>query len=129
MVAETWEERTVPLAFVAIGALFSIKLVGRDAEDVVALDADAVNVHLLLGRGLGGVGNFFRSARIRSAAHAGILARRCSGRSFDLASLKTGHYMASALIQERAQTGLSEPRAASSVIHHASQEVLPATSC
>jgi hypothetical protein len=34
------------LALVAIGAMFCIKLVGRNTEDVVALDAHAVDVAL-----------------------------------------------------------------------------------
>jgi hypothetical protein len=34
------------LAFVTIWALFGIELIGRDAKDVVALDADAVNEDL-----------------------------------------------------------------------------------
>jgi hypothetical protein len=54
-------------------ALFGIELISRDAEDVVALDANAVDENL---RRLGKLLRTFRSARdrsVKSLAHAGIL--------------------------------------------------------
>jgi hypothetical protein len=39
-------------ALVAVGALFGIKPIGRDAEHVIALDADAVNDRADDGTGL-----------------------------------------------------------------------------
>jgi hypothetical protein len=67
--------------FVTDRALFGIKPVGRDAEHVIALDADAVDDRTYDGAGLGG---FDQAARRRSdsflgralSRHGRILARR-----------------------------------------------------
>ena len=74
--AETRNEPMVPLTLVAIRALFGIKLIGRDAEDIVALSAYAVDKGLLrpsrLRRPLCLVGTWW----VGSSAHSGILAWR-----------------------------------------------------
>ena len=51
-----------------IGALLGIKPVGRDAEHIIALDADAVDDGTYDGAGLGGFG---RASRRRSSGLLG----------------------------------------------------------
>jgi hypothetical protein len=56
-----------------VWALFGIEFISRDAKDVVALDANAVDENL---RRLGRMLRTFRAARdrsVRSLAHTGIL--------------------------------------------------------
>jgi hypothetical protein len=61
------------LAFVTVRALLGIELISRDAKDVVALDADAVEENLRrLGRLSGAFGGS-RNWSVGSLTHRGIL--------------------------------------------------------
>src|SRR6266478_7217748 len=79
---ENWKRKPAPvLAFVAVGALLGIKPIWRDAEHIVALDADTVDdraydgarLHWLVQATRGRSDGFLRDAL---SGHGRILARR-----------------------------------------------------